>query len=69
MQNALRSSLIQLTAHKAQGLFSGFFVLCLNRFLNLAGCGLQLRLNGVITQASLLVGEDTLLLGLNISHG
>ena len=68
VQNTLGNSLVQLTVHKTQSLNSSFLVLCLNSSLDLAGRGLQLGLYSVVTQASLLVGEDTLLLRLNVSH-
>lgn len=68
VQNTLGNSLVQLTVHKTQSLNSSFLVLCLNSSLDLAGRGLQLGLYNVVAQASLLVGEDTLLLRLNVSH-
>ena len=68
MQNTLGNSLVQLTVHKTQSLNSSFLVLCLNSSLDLAGRGLQLGLYNVVAQASLLVGEDTLLLRLNVSN-
>ena len=68
VKNALADSLIQLTACSNQRSSSGILVGGLNGGVDGADGRLQLGLDCVVTQASLLVGEDALLLGLDISH-
>ena len=68
VKNALADSLIQLTAGSNQRSSSSVLVGGLNGGVDGADGRLQLRLDSVVTQASLLVGEDALLLGLDISH-
>src|SRR5688572_13224217 len=68
VQNTLADSLVQLTAGSNERSSSSFLVSGLNGRVDGADGSLQLGLDGVVTLASLLVGQDALLLGLDICH-
>jgi len=68
VQNTLADSLVQLAAGSYQGSSSCILVRGLNGGVDGADGRLQLGLDCVVAQACLLVGEDALLLGLDIRH-
>src|SRR3954470_5832737 len=68
VQNTLADSLVQLTAGSNERSSSSFLVSGLNGGVDGADGRLQLRLDCVVAQAGLLVGQDALLLGLDIRH-
>jgi hypothetical protein len=68
VQNTLADGLVQLAAGGNQCSSRGILVGGLNGGVDGADGRLQLGLDCVVAQASLLVGEDALLLGLDISH-
>src|SRR6476660_9174437 len=68
VKNTLADSLVELPAGSNQCSSSGILVGGLNGGVDGADGRLQLGLDCVVAQASLFVGQDALLLGLDISH-
>src|SRR3954470_4371736 len=68
VDNTLANSLVQLTAGGGQSRDSNILVGSLDGGVYRADSRLQLGLNRVVALAGLLVGENALLLGLNIGH-
>ena len=59
---------VQLARSDTQSGESLVLVAGLNGLARVTDQGLQLGLHGLVTNAALLVGEDALLLGLNVCH-
>lgn len=68
MQNTLAYSLVELLASQAQCLGCLILVTCGYCLVDVADYGLNLGTDSYVTQTCLFVGQDTLLLGLDVSH-
>lgn len=68
VDNTLRNSLVQLAAGFLESCGCNFSITGSNSFAGLAYEGLELGLVCLVADATLLVGLDALLLGLNVCH-